>query len=106
LLRTFTKYTNCLNYVNYDMHSDQVMCCCVVRQEEEYDHRSLYERLKSQKDKVDADKAEQFKFSKLYALCVVCVCVCMCVRGVRIITNAVEVMEYHTYWKPMETLLY
>ena len=42
------------------------LCMCrVVRQEEEYDHRSLYERLKSQKDKVDADKAEQFKFSKL-----------------------------------------
>ena len=38
---------------------------CVVREEEEYDHRSLYERLKSQKDKAEADKAEQFKFSEL-----------------------------------------
>lgn len=37
----------------------------IVREEEEYDHRSLYERLKSQKDKAEADKAEQFKFSKL-----------------------------------------
>ena len=56
--------------------------CCVVRQEEEHDHRSLYERLKSQKDKVDADKAEQFKFSKLYTLCMLCstcVCVSVCV---------------------------
>lgn len=36
----------------------------VVREEEEYDHRSLYEQLKSQKDKAEADKAEQFKFSE------------------------------------------
>ena len=36
----------------------------VVKEEEEYDHRSLYERLKSQKDKAEADKAEQFKFSE------------------------------------------
>ena len=41
-----------------------VMLMCVVREEEEYDHRSLYERLKSQKDKAEADKAEQFKFSE------------------------------------------
>ena len=38
----------------------------VVREEEEHDHRSLYERLKSQKDKAEADKAEQFKFSEEY----------------------------------------
>ena len=37
-----------------------------VKEEEEYDHQSLYERLKSQKDKTEADKAEQFKFSELF----------------------------------------
>ncbi|XP_065905102.1 PSME3-interacting protein-like isoform X2 [Dysidea avara] len=37
----------------------------LVRQEEDYDHRSLYEKLKSQKDKVDADKAEQLKFKNM-----------------------------------------
>ena len=40
----------------------------VKEEEEEYDHRSLYERLKSQKDKAEADKAEQFKFSEYIML--------------------------------------
>ena len=42
----------------------------LVREEEEYDHRSLYERLKSQKDKAEADKAEQFKFSEFVSMTV------------------------------------
>ena len=36
---------------------------CTERPEEEYDHRTLYERLKEQKDKKQEEFLEQFKFS-------------------------------------------
>lgn len=37
--------------------------------EEEYDPRSLYERLQEQKEKKQEEFEEQFKFSKLLCLC-------------------------------------
>ena len=38
------------------------------RPQEVYDHRTLYERLKQQKDKKQEEWEEQFKFSKLFKL--------------------------------------
>lgn len=37
--------------------------------EEEYDPRSLFERLQEQKDKKQEEYEEQFKFSESFALC-------------------------------------
>ena len=38
--------------------------CIVERPDEVYDARPLYERLKEQKDKIQEQYEEQFKFSK------------------------------------------
>ena len=44
------------------------------RPEAEYDNRTLYERLKEQKDRKQEEWTEQYKFSKLSSMCVfVCV---------------------------------
>ena len=40
------------------------LLACLERPQEEYDHRTLYERLKQQKDKKQEEWEEQFKFSK------------------------------------------
>jgi len=42
----------------------------IERPEEEYDPRTLYERLKEQKDKKQELWEEQFKFSESGCLCV------------------------------------
>ena len=40
---------------------------CTERPEEAYDHRTLYERLKEQKDRKQEEFMEQLKFSKYTA---------------------------------------
>ena len=49
------------------MHVGQVcdaMALCTERPQEVYDHRTLYERLKQQRDKKQEEWEDQFKFSE------------------------------------------
>ena len=46
------------------MHVFVCVRVCLERPEEEYDARTLYERLKEQKDKKQEEWEEQFKFSE------------------------------------------
>ena len=45
------------------------VCVCVTeRPQEKYDHRTLYDRLKQQKDKKQEEWEDQFKFSESSAV--------------------------------------
>lgn len=70
-------YICCLVYIQTDLLSSAVYVCLPVvlfvfsseAPEEEYDPRSLFERLQEQKDKKQEEFEEQFKFSESVSLC-------------------------------------
>ncbi len=50
-------------YVGVCLYMFVCLCVHIERPEEQYDPRTLYERLKEQKDKKQEEFEEQFKFS-------------------------------------------